>query len=96
MNRTAAGIEYTAGASNELDCLTGINGLHTIWSGHKLDPQTQLRFNQRDRVAAMRAQLDEFLESAPRFERAFHDKRLSAAEQAMLDALGDGADGESL
>lgn len=38
--------------SSPLICLTGINGLHTVWSGHKVDPHTGLRFNPRDRVAA--------------------------------------------
>ncbi len=35
-----------------LICLTGINGLHTIWSGVKKDEDTNLQFNQRDRVVA--------------------------------------------
>ncbi len=41
--------------ASRLICLTGINGLHTIWTGGKgefesgLDPQ---KFNQRDRVTA--------------------------------------------
>lgn len=38
--------------SSRLICLTGINGLHTIWTGVQEDPETGLRFNQRDRVAA--------------------------------------------
>jgi len=38
--------------SSRLICLTGINGLHTIWTGVQADPDTGQRFNQRDRVAA--------------------------------------------
>ncbi|MDA2929860.1 alkaline phosphatase D family protein [Acidobacteria bacterium AH-259-O06] len=38
--------------SSSLICLTGVNALHTIWTGVKEDPQTGLRWNQRDRVAA--------------------------------------------
>jgi hypothetical protein len=35
-----------------LICLTGINSLHTIWSGWEKDAETGLLFTQRDRVAA--------------------------------------------
>lgn len=38
--------------SSPLICLTGINALHTIWTGRQEDPETGLRWNQRDRVAA--------------------------------------------
>ena len=38
--------------TSPLICLSGINALHTVWAGWKKDPQTQLRWNQRDRVAA--------------------------------------------
>ena len=47
--------ELLATDSSRLICLTGINGLHTIWTGgggefeSKLDP---MKFSQRDRVAA--------------------------------------------
>lgn len=38
--------------TSPLICLTGLNCLHTVWAGWKEDPETGLRFNQRDRVAA--------------------------------------------
>lgn len=38
--------------SSPLICVTGINALHTIWQGRLKDPETGLRWNQRDRVAA--------------------------------------------
>lgn len=38
--------------ASPLICITGINGLHTIWSGIREDVQTGLRFDQRDRVTA--------------------------------------------
>lgn len=38
--------------SSPLICVTGINVLHTIWTGHQVDPQTGHQWNQRDRVAA--------------------------------------------
>lgn len=34
-----------------LICLTGLNGLHTIWQGFEKDQSTGLMFAQRDRVA---------------------------------------------
>ena len=33
-------------------CVTGVNALHPIWAGYLKDPETGLRWNQRDRVAA--------------------------------------------
>ncbi len=38
--------------ASPLICVTGINGLHTIWSGTEKDPETGLVFNQDDRVTA--------------------------------------------
>lgn len=38
--------------SSPLICLTGINSLHSVWTGIKTDPETQLRFAQDDRVSA--------------------------------------------
>lgn len=38
--------------SSPLICLTGINALHTVWQGWQKDPDTGLKFYQRDRVAA--------------------------------------------
>lgn len=38
--------------SSPLICVTGINGLHTIWTGNQKDPETGQRWNQRDRVTA--------------------------------------------
>jgi len=38
--------------SSRMICVSGINALHTVWSGWLKDPQTGLQFNQRDRVAA--------------------------------------------
>ncbi|MHC4798494.1 MAG: alkaline phosphatase D family protein, partial [Planctomycetota bacterium] len=38
--------------SSRMICVSGINALHTVWSGWLKDPETGLRFNQRDRVAA--------------------------------------------
>ena len=38
--------------ASPLICVTGINGLHTIWSGVKEDEKTGFRFDQRDRVTA--------------------------------------------
>jgi hypothetical protein len=38
--------------SSPLLCVTGINCLHPIWSGYKVDVETGLKFAQRDRVAA--------------------------------------------
>lgn len=38
--------------SSPLICVTGLNALHTVWTGAKKDPETGLRWNQRDRVAA--------------------------------------------
>ncbi len=38
--------------TSPLICLTGINGLHTIWTGNKRDPRVGAQFKQRDRVAA--------------------------------------------
>lgn len=38
--------------SAPLISITGINGLHTVWSGWKGNPKTSQQFNQRDRVAA--------------------------------------------
>lgn len=38
--------------ASPLICLTGINGLHTVWSGVKVDAETRQRFTQRDRVVA--------------------------------------------
>jgi hypothetical protein len=35
-----------------LVCITGINGLHTIWSGIQVDAKTGLLFDERDRVTA--------------------------------------------
>lgn len=38
--------------ASPLICITGINGLHTIWAGVKTDPVTNQKFDQRDRVTA--------------------------------------------
>ncbi|MEZ4698716.1 MAG: alkaline phosphatase D family protein [Rhodothermales bacterium] len=38
--------------ASPLICVTGINGLHTIWSGVERDDDTRLMFNQDDRVTA--------------------------------------------
>lgn len=38
--------------SSRLICLTGLNGMHTVWSGGKDYSQTDDDFAQRDRVAA--------------------------------------------
>ena len=38
--------------SSLLICLTGINGLHTVWTGGKKYSNTEDDFRQRDRVAA--------------------------------------------
>ena len=38
--------------ASPLVCVTGLNGLHTIWSGIKEDPETGNKFNERDRVVA--------------------------------------------
>ena len=38
--------------ASPLICVTGINALHTIWSGVKEDPSTGYLFDQRDRVTA--------------------------------------------
>jgi hypothetical protein len=38
--------------SSPLICLTGINGLHTIWNGVKEGPRAGMKFHPRDRVAA--------------------------------------------
>lgn len=38
--------------SSPLICLTGINGLHTVWTGGKAYSKTDEEFAQRDRVAA--------------------------------------------
>jgi len=38
--------------ASPLICLTGINCLHPVWTGAKVDPDTGLRWDQRDRVAA--------------------------------------------
>jgi hypothetical protein len=38
--------------SSRLICLTGLNGLHTIWTGGKAYSKTEDDFPQRDRVAA--------------------------------------------
>ena len=38
--------------SSKLICLTGLNGLHTIWTGGKKYSNTDEEFAQRDRVAA--------------------------------------------
>lgn len=38
--------------ASPLICVTGINGLHTIWSGVKTNPVTKVKFEQRDRVTA--------------------------------------------
>jgi hypothetical protein len=38
--------------SSPLICVTGMNGLHTVWSGVKESEETGERFAQRDRVAA--------------------------------------------
>ena len=35
-----------------LICISGINGLHTIWGGIRKNPESNLRFDQRDRVTA--------------------------------------------
>ena len=32
--------------------VTGLNALHTIWAGQKIDPETGLRWDQRDRLTA--------------------------------------------
>ena len=47
--------EVLATDSSRLMCLTGINGLHTIWTGGAGDYESgkhPMKFNQRDRVAA--------------------------------------------
>jgi hypothetical protein len=38
--------------SSRLICLTGLNGLHTVWTGGKAYSKTEEEFGQRDRVAA--------------------------------------------
>ncbi|MFK7817294.1 MAG: hypothetical protein AB8G99_01135, partial [Planctomycetaceae bacterium] len=38
--------------SSRLICLTGLNGLHTVWAGGKAYSKTKEDFPQRDRVAA--------------------------------------------
>lgn len=38
--------------SSRLICLTGLNGLHTVWTGGKAYSKTEDDFAQRDRVAA--------------------------------------------
>ena len=38
--------------SSRLICLTGLNGLHTVWTGGKAYSKTDDEFAQRDRVAA--------------------------------------------
>ncbi|MFK7846885.1 MAG: hypothetical protein AB8G77_16410 [Rhodothermales bacterium] len=38
--------------ASPLVCVTGINGLHTIWSGVKTNSETGQKFEQRDRVVA--------------------------------------------
>ena len=38
--------------SSRLICLTGLNGLHTVWTGGKKYSNTEQDFAQRDRVAA--------------------------------------------
>ncbi len=38
--------------SAPLICVTGLNALHTLWSGFQKDPETGLKFYARDRVAA--------------------------------------------
>ena len=38
--------------TSPLICLTGINGLHTVWQGVNEDPETGQVFDQRDRVVA--------------------------------------------
>jgi len=38
--------------TSPLICLTGLNGLHSIWTGIKVDEETSLRFAQDDRVSA--------------------------------------------
>ena len=35
-----------------LICVSGINGLHTIWAGIRPDPASKRRFDERDRVTA--------------------------------------------
>ncbi len=35
-----------------LICLTGVNGLHTVWTGTKGAPDSSVRFDQRDRADA--------------------------------------------
>jgi hypothetical protein len=57
--RTLLGEEQFAWLSEQIRtdaapllCLTGINGLHTIWSGSKRDPETNGMFDADDRVAA--------------------------------------------
>ena len=38
--------------SSRLICLTGLNGLHTVWTGGKAYSNSDVDFAQRDRVAA--------------------------------------------
>lgn len=38
--------------SSPLICLTGINGMHTIWTGDRSKPASRANFYERDRVAA--------------------------------------------
>jgi len=38
--------------SSPLICMTGINALHTVWTGVKLDERTGFKFADEDRVAA--------------------------------------------
>lgn len=38
--------------SSPLICLTGINGMHTIWTGDRRKPESAMRLYERDRVAA--------------------------------------------
>ncbi|MEM8488540.1 MAG: hypothetical protein AAF564_23535 [Bacteroidota bacterium] len=57
--RTLLGEEQFSWLSQQLKtdpsplvCVSGINGLHTIWSGIQVNPETGQKFDQRDRVVA--------------------------------------------
>lgn len=44
--------ELIATDSSKLICLTGINGMHTIWTGSGASAKHPMKFEQRDRVTA--------------------------------------------
>ncbi|MBT6770774.1 MAG: hypothetical protein HOA81_17545, partial [Opitutales bacterium] len=44
--------ELIATDSSKLICLTGINGMHTVWTGAAASAKHPMKFDQRDRVTA--------------------------------------------